>query len=195
MLQFVISNHQKYDWNAHLYLSMNRMNLGSWLERMSFFDNCAEALAIYALSDMLGIHTTILTMSKPWITVCGDYGGTVEDLLDVSSVNLVYLGQHKYARIWKKVVPDGSSYIGPNFNYSPMLALPEDEVTTLTTEELNMAQVLLDLCGEEDFPSIAQTSTEIPTPDINALQDAMDKIVDHVDTCTTGALSVTNAMA
>ena len=112
MLQFIISNHQKYDWNAHLYLSMNRMNLGSWLERMSFFDICADAFAIYALSDMLGIHTTILTMSKPWTTVCGEYGGTVEDLLDVSSVNLVYLGQHKYARLWKKVGPDGSSYIG-----------------------------------------------------------------------------------
>ena len=92
-----MSNRQKYDWNAHLYLSMNRMNLGLWLERMSFFDVGADALAIYALSDMLGLHTTILTLSKPWTTVCGEYGGTVEDLLDVSSVNLVYLGQHRYA--------------------------------------------------------------------------------------------------
>ena len=194
MLQFVMSNRQKYDWNAHLYLSMNGMNLGLWLERMSFFDVGADALAIYALSDMLGLHTTILTMSKPWTTVCGEYGGTVEDLLDVSSVNLVYLGQHRYARLWKKAVPDGSSYMGPNFNYPPMLELPEDTGNMPSTEEMDTAQALLVLGVAENFPSAGRNSTETQPPDPNTWHDAMDKITDSIDTTTVGALKVKDAM-
>ena len=194
MLQFVMSNRQKYDWNAHLYLSMNRMTLGLWLERMSFFDVGADALAIYALSDMLGLHTTILTMSKPWTTVDGGYGGTVEDILDVSSVNLVYLGQHKYAWLWKKAVPDGRSYIGPNFNYPPMLELPEDMAIPLSTEEINTAQALLDLGESEDLPSASSRNIEMPSSDPVALYDAMDKITNSIDTSTFRAPKVKDAM-
>ena len=189
-----MSNRQKYDWNAHLYLSMNGMNLGLWLERMSFFDVGADALAIYALSDMLGLHTTILTMSKPWTTVSGEYGGTVEDLLDVSSVNLVYLGQHRYARLWKKAVPDGSSYMGPNFNYPPMLELPKDTGNTPSTEEMDTAQALLVLGVAENFPSTGRNSTETQPPNPNTWHDAMDKITDSTDTTTVGALKVKDAM-
>ena len=192
MLQFVMNNRQKYDWNAHLYLSLNRMNLGLWLERMSFFDVSADALAIYALSDMLGLHTTILTMSKPWTTVSGEYSGTVEDLLDVSSVNLIYLGQHRYARLWKKAVPDGSSYMGPNYNYPPMLELPE--YTVPSTEEIDTAQALLVLGSAENLPSAGRTSTETQPSNQNAWHDAMDKIIENTDTNTVGALKGKDAM-
>ena len=194
MLQFVMSNRQQYDWNAHLYLSMNKMTLGVWLERMSFFDVGADALAIYALSDMLGLHTTILTMSKPWTTIDSGYGGTVEDILDVSSVNLVYMGHHRYARLWKKAVPEGRSYIGPNFNYPPMLELPEDTAIPLSPEEMNTAQALLDLRESEDLPSASGMNMELPSSDPVVLFDAMDKITNCTDTSTFGALNVKDAM-
>ena len=194
MLQFVMSKRQQYDWNAHLYLSMNKMTQGVWLERMSFFDVGADALAIYALSDMLGIHTTILTMSKPWTTIDSGYGGTVEDILDVSSVNLVYMGHHRYARLWKKAVPEGRSYIGPNFNYPPMLELPEDTAIPLSPEEMNTAQALLDLRESEDLPSASGMNMELPSSDPVVLFDAMDKITNCTDTSTFGALNVKDAM-
>ena len=194
MLQFVMSNRRKYDWNAHLYLSMNRMNLGLWLERLSFFDVGADALAIYALSDMLGLHTTILTLTKPWTTICGEYGGTVEDLLDVSSVNLVYLGQHRYARLWKKAVPDGSSYMGPSFNYPPMLELPQDTVNTQSTEEVDIAQALLVLGAAEPLPPADCKNTETQPFNPKTLHDAMDKITGSTDTNTDVALKMKDAM-
>ena len=194
MLQFVMSKRQQYDWNAHLYLSMNKMTLGVWLERMSFFDVGADALAIYALSDMLGLHTTILTMSKPWTAIDSGYCGTVEDILDVSSVNLVYMGHHRYARLWKKAVPEGRSYIGPNFNYPPMLELPEDTAIPLSPEEMNTAQTLLDLRESEDLPSASGMNMELPSSDPVVLFDAMDKITNCTDTSTFGALNVKDAM-
>ena len=120
MIQFVTANLPRYNWDAHLYLKMQGLNLESWIQKMMFWENCADALAIYSLSDMLGIHTTGLTKSKPWTTISGDYQGDMYDLLHISKVTLVYLGQDRYAHLWKKSVPSGNSYMGPNFNYALM---------------------------------------------------------------------------
>ena len=139
MIQFMTANVPRYNWDAYLYLKMHGLNLESWIQKMMFWENCADALAIYSLSDMLGIHTTVLTKSKPWTTISGDYQGDVYDLLRISKVTLVYLGQDRYARLWKKSVPSGNSYMGPNFNYAPM-ANP----SAVPTDYLNMAQALLE---------------------------------------------------
>ena len=120
MIKFVSQNSARYNWDAHLYLSMHSLNPETWVQRMMFWDNGADALALYSLSDMLGIHTTVLTKSKPWTTVSGNFQGDVYDLLHISEVTLAYLGQDKYARLWKKSAPTETSYIGPNFNFSPM---------------------------------------------------------------------------
>ena len=81
---------------------MHSLNLETWVQRMMFWDNGADALALYSLSDMLGINTTVLTKSKPWTTVSGNFQGDIYDLLHISEVTLAYLGQDKYARLWKK---------------------------------------------------------------------------------------------
>ena len=65
MIQFITVNLLRYSWNAHLYLTMHGLNLESWIQKMMFWENCADALAIYSLSDMLSIHTTVLIKSKP----------------------------------------------------------------------------------------------------------------------------------
>ena len=117
MLKFVADNQKRYDWNAHLFLRMNQLTLDNWVRKMTHWDNCADPLAIYALSDMLGIHTTIITKSKPWTTVSGEFQGTVNDLLKISKVTLVYLGENHFARLWQKDDPSERSYIGPNYNY------------------------------------------------------------------------------
>ena len=189
MIQFVTANLPRYNWDAHLHLKMHDLNLESWIQKMMFWENCADALALYSLSDMLGIHTTVLMKSKPWITISGDYQGDVYDLLRISKVALVYLGQDRYARLWKKSAPSGNSYVGPNFNYAPMAnpsAVPTDD-------DLNTAQALLELHGDEP-ESEDQNQVANPIIFTELLYDAMDKVVEHLDTCPTGQLNVLDAM-
>ena len=194
MLKFVADNQKRYNWNAHLFLRMNQLTLDNWVRKMTHWDNCADPLAIYSLSDMLGIHTTILTKTKPWTTVSGEYQGTVQDLLNISKVTLVYLGENRFARLWQKDDPNEWSYIGPNFNYHftslPVTpakpAKPKRRKTSTakrpTREELQTAETLLELSGRQVEP------TEQPLENLN---DAMDKIVGHLDiTCPLKFLKV-----
>ena len=169
------ANLLRYNWDAHLYLTMHGLNLESWVQKMMFWENGADALAIYSLSDMLGIHTTVLMKSKLWTTVKGNYQGDVYNLLCISKVILVYLGQDRYARLWKKSAPIENNYVGPNFNYAPMANPP----ATLT-EEFHTAQTLLELHGE-DLDSEEQNRMENRIIFTKLLFDAMDKIVEHLE--------------
>ena len=188
MIKFVTANLPRYNWDAHFYLTMHGLNLESWVQKMMFWENGADALAIYSLSDMLGIHTTVLTKSKPWTTVSGNYQGDVYDLLCISEVILVYLGQDRYARLWKKSAPIENSYVGPNFNYAPMANPP----ATLA-EEFHTAQTLLELHGD-DLDSEEQNQMENRIIFTELLFDAMEKVVEHLDICPTGKLNVPDAM-
>ena len=60
---------------------------------MTHFDNGGDTLCLYALSDMFGVHTTVITKGRVWTTVHGNYPGTLDDVLQLSDVKLVYLGQ------------------------------------------------------------------------------------------------------
>ena len=97
MIRYVTDNSARYNWDAHLYLSMKGLTLETWIQKMLFWENGGDALAIYSLSNMLGIHTTILTRSKPWTMISGDFQGDVNNLLEFSQVKLVYLDLNKYA--------------------------------------------------------------------------------------------------
>ena len=188
MIKFVTANLARYNWDAHLYLTMHGLNLESWVQKMMFWENGADAFAIYSLSDMLGIHTIVLMKSKPWATVSGNFQGDIYDLLHISEVILVYLGQDRYARLWKKSAPIENSYVGPNFNYAPMANPP----ATLT-EEFHTAQTLLELHGD-DLDSEEQNWMENRVIFTELLSDAMDKVVEHLDTCPISKLKVPDAM-
>ena len=184
MLKFVADNQKRYDWNAHLFLRMNQLTLDNWVRKMTHWDNCADPLAIYALSDMLGIHTTIITKTKPWTTVSGEFQGTLQDLLKISKVTLVYLGENRFAHLWQKDDPIESSYIGPNYNYNftklpvtpakPPKPKRRKSSTAMppTQVELQIAETLLELSGRR---------IESPEQLSEHLSDAMDKIVGHLD--------------
>ena len=92
MLQFVVENECRYDWNGHLVLRMNNLTLAVWIQQQTHFKNSVDVLAIYALSDMCGVHTTILTKSKPWTTIHPSFNIDIYDALRISRVNMVYLG-------------------------------------------------------------------------------------------------------
>ena len=100
----------------------------------------------------------------------------------------MYLGQDRYARLWKKSAPIENSYVGPNFNYAPMANLP----ATLT-EEFHTAQTLLELHSDE-LDSEEQNWMENRVIFTELLSDAIDKVVEHLDTCPIGKLNVPDAM-
>ena len=104
----------------------------------------------------------------------------MHDLLQISKVNLVYLGENRFARLWKKDDPNGSSYLGPNFNFqfTPQAVTPAKPAKPAkphkparsappTQVELRTEETLLELSGN-----------------VVHLLDAMDKIVGHQDTCS-----------
>ena len=191
MLQFVAENQERYDWTAHLYLKMNQIDLNTWTQRMTYWGNGADALAIYALSDMLGVHTTVVTRTKPWTTIEGGIVSDVFELLELSAVKLVYLGNDRYATLRKKTDKCGPCYISPNYNYASMLATP----SLPSRVDLDTANTLLELSesGRKPKPKpkpkprpkpmpkrSTNSHTEIPaTQSAPILTDAMDKIVGY----------------
>ena len=177
---------------------MNELTLDQWVRKMTHFDNGGDALSLYAMSYMFGVHTTVLTKGRAWTTVYGNYPGTLEDVLQLSDVKLVYLGLNRFATLWKKVSPNEPSLRERNYNYTPMLplALPPTHVEMETAETLvNMQQGLL----------LADTSANLPHPpefdspnvayDVNhtgrpLIRDAMDQVIGLDDLLITNVRSL-----
>ena len=88
----------------------------------------------------------------------------------------------------RKSAPTENSYIGQNFNYAPMANPP----ATLM-EEFLTAQTLLKLHGD-NLDNKEENRMENNVTDTTLLSDAMDKVVDHLDTCPIGELNVPDAM-
>ena len=64
MIEYVTQNSRRYDWDGHLFLCLNNLSLETWINKMSYWGNCADALSLYALSDMCGIHTCVITKNE-----------------------------------------------------------------------------------------------------------------------------------
>ena len=57
MLNFVEANNQQYKWDCHVFFTMHIIYLDTWLKKMAYWGTKADELAIYALSDMLNVHS------------------------------------------------------------------------------------------------------------------------------------------
>ena len=64
MLQHVAANNQHYKWDGHVFFTMHEIRLDTWHQKMSYWGTKADELAIYALSDMLQIHSFIVTQEQ-----------------------------------------------------------------------------------------------------------------------------------
>ena len=201
MLQFVAENQKRYDWTAHLYLSMNQFDLNTWTQKMTFWGNGADALAIYAMSDMLGVHTTVVTRTKPWTTIEGGIVSDVFELLELSAVKLVYLGNDWYATLRKKTDQCGPCYIGPNYNYWSMLAPPIEP----SRADLDTAKTLLELSEGGSKPKPKPKPRPKPKPKRSfvaipatqsspVLKDAMDKVIGYEEDPIVYKLNCMDAM-
>ena len=177
MLKFVIDNERRYDWNGHLFLRMNNLTLATWIQQQTHFGNSADGLAIYALSDMCGVHATIVTKTKPWTTIHPTYSGDVYEALCICKVNMVYLGYNKFARLRKKANPVDPSYITQSYNLPSMVALPAPP----TREELETAETLLQLQGTKDECDQDPSPSNLSVPPAVIFVDAMDKVCGQYD--------------
>ena len=169
---------------------MSGLSLSDWRAKMTFWANSADTMAIYALSIQYGLHTSVITRSKLWTMIHPDYDGTENDVLKISAIKLLYMGENRFRRIWKKAVPDQPSFYGPNFNYMPMQPI----VSVPSPDNVEMACTLVQI-GDNVTPYIQDTTTPLfEGPDITSSDDAMDKIVGRLDVCNWKPLKVADAM-
>ena len=79
--------------------------LDTWLKKMAHWGTKADELAIYALSDMLNVHSFVVTKHCPWTTIDSSVQGTVLEILHLCPVKLVFLGDNRFGRLWRELVP------------------------------------------------------------------------------------------
>ena len=132
--------------------------------------------------NQFGLHTSVITKSKLWTTVTPDFQGNEWDVLETSSSKLLYMGANRFSHIWKKAVPDQSSFYGPNFNYQPMLpdnSVPSiDDVETVCTL-VQMGDIVPPYMLDTDIPDTPM----FEGPEVSISDEAMDKIVGRLDMC------------
>ena len=172
---------------------MSGLRLSDWQAKMAFWANPADTVSIYVLSDQFGLHTSVITNSKLWTTVSPDFQGTEWDVLDISSIKLLYMGANRFGHIWKKAVPDQPSFYGPNFNYQLMLPL----TSVPSTDNIETACTLVQI-GDNMSQYLQDTETMNPPmfegPAVTSEDDAMDKIVGKYNVCMWKSSSCTDAM-
>ena len=192
MLEYVTVNSQRYAWDCYTLLCMSGLSLGDWRAKMAFWANPADTMALYALSDQYSLHTSVITKSKLWTTVTADYQGTEWDVLDISTIKLLYMGANRFGRIWKKAVADQPSFYGQNFNYQPMIPLS----SVPSSIDVEIACTLIQI-GDSVPQAQHEAVTEFQSftrPDVEMHDEVMDKIVNRLDVCQWHPLKVTDAM-
>ena len=100
MIDFVCANKERYLMDGHTVLKMHETSLEGWACQMTYFENGADELALYALSDLTKKHTVVITSTKPWTTVHPDVIVTdIYHLLDICGIRLLFLGNCKFGRL------------------------------------------------------------------------------------------------
>ena len=201
MLNFVATNNQCYKGDCHVFFSMHEIYLDTWLKKMAHWGTKADELAIYTLSDMLNVHSFIVTKHRPWTTIDSSVRGTALEILHLCPAKLVFLGDNRYGRLWCKIVPTQpvsthQTRLLPIFpNAQPILQEPAPpSLTELETAEMLLTMqdsqpsvnTLLEL-QELTVSMVNQTSDLIlESPPITTdnqdqveLHDAMDKVTNH----------------
>ena len=193
MLEYVTVNSERYAWDCFTLLCMSGLSLTDWRAKMALWANPADTMAIYALSDQYGLHTSVITKSKLWTTVTPDFQGTEWDVLETSAIKLLYMGANRFGCIWKKAVSDQPSFYGSNFNYQPML--PSSLVPSTVNVETACTLVQI---GDTVTPYMHNTAAlDTPLfkgPKVSLHDNAMDKIVSRLDVCMWKPLNCVDAM-
>ena len=164
MLRFVAENTLRYKWDCHVLFTMHGVHIDLWLKQMSYWGTRADELAIYALSDMLNVHSFVVTKNRPWTTVDPSVNGSAMEVLRLCPVKLVYLSDNNFGRLWPKLIPSkdvstNQTNTVPIFPDSqPLVTIPAPP----TLAELETAQALVMLQKH-----IGDEPTATPVPNMN----------------------------
>ena len=143
---------------------------------------------------MFGVHSCVITRTKPWTTVANTFQGTAMDVLKICQVKLVYLSNHRYGTLCAKTALDMPSYFAANYNYLPMLQQPPP---LPLIRELETTNTLLDMQAQPTTSALNKTAIPPPAfegPLVPETADAMDKIVGRFDVCQATDLLIKDAM-
>ena len=170
MLTFVAANTLRYKWDCHVLFSMHGVHIDTWLKQMSYWGIKADELAVYVLSDMLNVHSFIVTKNQPWTMVDASVTVTVMEILSLCQVKLVYLSDNKFGRLWPKLIP--SRDVSTTLTNSVPVFLDSEPIVTVpappTLAELETAQTLVTLQEpvSDDHPTISVTSVQVSNVDL-----------------------------
>ena len=185
-------------------LQCMRYILTAGTRKCPYWGTKVDELAIYALSDMLQIHSFIVTKNRPWTTVNASVHGTDMEILHLCPVKLAYLGENRFGRLWRKLRQDPlvstnqtNQPAFPDMMPPPIVSVPAPP----TIEELETTETLLTIQNVQ--PKTQDVLMELQEPTITNIQysandvmidnpfslqdptlylsDAMDKIVEHED--------------
>ena len=79
MLTFVSDNSTRFGRYSFALLKIHGLDLVSWVASMTYFGNNVDTMCLYALSNMLGIHTCVFTQTHLWTTVDSSLHGELDD--------------------------------------------------------------------------------------------------------------------
>ena len=160
MINFVSDNRERYVIDGHVVLKMHETNLNAWACKMTYWENSADELALYALSDLTKQHTVVITSTKPWSTVHPNVVlKDIHGLLDVCGVKLLYLGNNKFGRLRHRP---------QNYDTSVMVNLPVFPGTeTPCVREMETACSLLLMNAQEtDIQETGDETLELQEPTV-----------------------------
>ena len=210
MINFVSENKERYMLDGHIVLKMHETNLNAWACKMTYWENSADELALYALSDLTKQHTIVITKTKPWSTVHPNVNvRDIHDLLNVCSVRLLFLGNNKFGRLRPRP---------PNYQTPFMTNLPVFPGNEPSDHEWETAHSLLMMNPDGAVPMFSDNvpielqqplptytePTTVELPDLtdkldvepsDYYTDAMEHIINHklVDTDPLPSLKVPDA--
>ena len=186
MLNFVASNNQRYKWDCHVFFSMHVIYLDTWLKKMSYWGTKADKLAVYALSDMLSIHSFIVTKHRPWTTVDASVQGTPLEILHLCPVKIVFLGDNRYGRLWHKlqstqrVSTYQTALLRVFSDTQPMetVAAPPTQTELETAKTLlTMQSVQLAVADHSDHTT-SKAALELQEPTVTTVSQTAELVID-----------------
>ena len=186
MLNFVASNNQRYKWDCHVFFSMHAIYLDTWLKKMSYWGTKADELAVYTLSDMLNIHSFIVTKHRPWTTVDASVQGTPLEILHLCPVKIVFLGDNRYGRLWRKLQPTQcvSTYQTTLLPVFPDTQPMETDTAPPTQTELETAKTLLTMqsaqstVADQSDQTTSKVALELQEPTVTMVSQMAELVID-----------------
>ena len=82
-------------------LGLNFMSYSQWIKHMTKENSPCDELMLYVLSRIHCRHTVVYTTNRVWTTVQADGKTTVDDLMSISDLRLVYLGGKTFGELKK----------------------------------------------------------------------------------------------